>query len=120
MKRSSFLAAAAALPGLPFVFSDHPTAAETAMLMEAMAVKPGQPGYQSLHPDAQTDFTSADYYFLGNGKVCVALQHMVRPPRLGCHHSDSCSGTLLSLHVSGALTCSTPSGVCVAVWRRLW
>jgi hypothetical protein len=75
MKRSSFLAAAAALPGLPYMFSGHPSAAETAMLMEAMAVKPGEPGYQALHPDAQTDFTSTDYYFLGNGKVCVALQH---------------------------------------------
>lgn len=57
------------------MFTGHVSAAESAEFMEAMALKPGEPGYQALHPDAQTDFTSTDYYFLGNGKVAVALQH---------------------------------------------
>lgn len=57
------------------MFTGHASAAESAEFMEAMALKPGEPGYQALHPDAQTDFTSTDYYFLGNGKVAVALQH---------------------------------------------
>jgi len=75
MKRKSFLASAAALPGLPYLFLGHPSAAETTSLMQEMGVKPGEPGWQSLHIDAQTDIHEADYYFLGNGKVCMVLQH---------------------------------------------
>jgi hypothetical protein len=33
------------------------------------------PGWQRLHPDAQTDLRGVEYFFLGNGRIAVAVQH---------------------------------------------
>ena len=78
MKRTSFLKTALGLPAIPYLWLGHPDYAKGengAPQPLDWNLKPGDKAWQSLHVDAQTDTQDADYYFLGNGKICVVMQH---------------------------------------------
>lgn len=81
MDRKKFIGSLAAGGlGLPLVIKEN-LAAETRHIINSSntdtSVKPASDySIQRLHYDAQTNPEGVEYYFLGNGKVSVALQHV--------------------------------------------
>jgi hypothetical protein len=74
MNRRGFIGTMAAggvgitLPIMPSIPAEKVQAA-------GIALAPEGPGWQRLHPDAQTDLPGVEYFFLGSGRIAVAVQH---------------------------------------------